>query len=257
MNYETLLIERHDRVALITLNRPQALNALNQTLLRELSDAVCQFDRDPEISVMVLTGSQKAFAAGADIKEMADKTFQEAYLEDFFSIADNIASRRKPIIAAVAGYALGGGCELAMLCDMIFAADNARFGQPEINLGVLPGIGGSQRLTRAVGKAKAMDLCLTGRQMNAEEAERAGLVARIIPLERLLQDTMDAAQLIAAKSLPSIMMNKECVNRAFEVGLREGLLFERRVFHSVFALNDQKEGMRAFVEKRAPVFTHN
>ncbi|GIZ13754.1 enoyl-CoA hydratase [Pseudomonas sp. NCCP-436] len=257
MTYETLLIERHDRVVLITLNRPQALNALNQTLLRELNEVVCQFDRDPEISVMVLTGSTKAFAAGADIKEMADKTFQEAYLEDFFTIADNIASRRKPIIAAVAGYALGGGCELAMLCDTIFAADNARFGQPEINLGVLPGIGGSQRLTRAVGKAKAMDMCLTGRQMHAEEAERAGLVSRIIPTDKLLEETLAAAQVIAAKSLPSVLMNKECVNRAFESSLREGLLFERRVFHSVFALDDQKEGMRAFVEKRPPVFKHS
>ena len=257
MHYETLLIERFERVALITLNRPEALNALNQTLLRELNDAVCAFDRDPQISVMLLTGSSKAFAAGADIKEMAERSFQQNYLDDFFALADSIAARRKPLLAAVAGYALGGGCELAMLCDLIYAADNARFGQPEINLGVLPGIGGSQRLTRAVGKAKAMDMCLTGRQMHADEAERAGLVARIFPVDQLLEQSLAAAQQIAKQSLPAILMNKECVNRAFESSLREGLLFERRVFHSVFALDDQKEGMRAFIEKRAPQFTHN
>ncbi len=256
MTYETLLIERHERVALITLNRPQALNALNQQLLHELHDAVISLDKDPSVGCMVLTGSSKAFAAGADIKEMVDKSFQEAYQEDFFTIADRIAACRKPLIAAVAGYALGGGCELAMLCDLIYAADNAKFGQPEINLGVLPGIGGSQRLTKAVGKAKAMDLCLTGRQMEAEEAERAGLVARIFPLDNLLEETLKAAASIANKSLPALMMNKECINRALETSLREGLLFERRVFHSVFALEDQSEGMRAFVEKRSPEFKH-
>lgn len=256
MNYETLLIERRERVALITLNRPQALNALNQQLLHELAEALTLLDRDPQIGCMVLTGSQKAFAAGADIKEMASLSFQDAYLQDFFSVADRLAARRKPLLAAVAGYALGGGCELALLCDTIFAADNARFGQPEINLGVLPGIGGSQRLTRAVGKAKAMDMCLTGRQMDAAEAERAGLVARVLPLAELLEKTLEAAAIIAGKSLPSVMMNKECVNRAFETSLHEGLLFERRVFHSVFALDDQKEGMTAFVEKRPPQFTH-
>jgi enoyl-CoA hydratase len=256
MSYETLLIERHDRVALITLNRPQALNALNQQLLYELHDVVTTLDKDPSVGCMVLTGSAKAFAAGADIKEMVEKSFQEAYLEDFFTTADRIAACRKPMIAAVSGYALGGGCELAMLCDIIYASDTAKFGQPEINLGVLPGIGGSQRLTKAVGKVKAMDMCLTGRQMGAEEAERAGLVARVFAADSLLEETLKAASNIANKSLPSVMMNKECVNRALETSLHEGLLFERRVFHSVFALDDQKEGMQAFVEKRAPVFKH-
>ncbi|EKM95573.1 enoyl-CoA hydratase/isomerase [Stutzerimonas degradans] len=255
MTFETLLVDIQDRVALITLNRPQALNALNSQLISELNAALGQLEANPEVGCIVLTGSAKAFAAGADIKEMADLNYPQIYLDDFFAEADRIASRRKPLIAAaVAGYALGGGCELALLCDMIYAADNARFGQPEINLGVLPGIGGTQRLTRAVGKAKAMDLCLTGRQMDAEEAERAGLVARIFPQESLLEETLKAARVIAEKSLPATMMVKESVNRAFETTLAEGIRFERRVFHSVFATADQKEGMAAFAEKRKPEF---
>ena len=257
MSFETLLVEVRDRVGLITLNRPQALNALNTQVLEELNQALDQFEKDPNIGCMVLTGSSKAFAAGADIKQMADLQYPQVYLDDFFSPADRIANRRKPLIAAVAGYALGGGCELAMICDFIYAADNARFGQPEINLGVLPGIGGTQRLTRALGKAKAMEMCLTGRQMGAEEAERAGLVARIIPVDQLLEETLKTAQVIAAKSLPSVMMTKECVNRVFETSLSEGVRFERRVFHSIFATADQTEGMQAFVEKRAPNFQNN
>ena len=254
MTFETLLVDIQDRVALITLNRPQALNALNSQLISELNQALGQLEANPEVGCIVLTGSAKAFAAGADIKEMADLNYPQIYLDDFFAEADRIASRRKPLIAAVAGYALGGGCELALLCDMIYAADNARFGQPEINLGVLPGIGGTQRLTRAVGKAKAMDLCLTGRQMDAQEAERAGLVARIFPQESLLEETLKAARVIAEKSLPATMMVKESVNRAFETTLAEGIRFERRVFHAVFATADQKEGMAAFAEKRKPEF---
>ena len=256
MSFETLLVEVRGRVGLITLNRPQALNALNTQVLDELNQALDQFEKDPDIGCMVLTGSSKAFAAGADIKQMADLQYPQVYLDDFFSPADRIANRRKPLIAAVAGYALGGGCELAMICDFIYAADNARFGQPEINLGVLPGIGGTQRLTRALGKAKAMEMCLTGRQMDAEEAERAGLVARIIPVDQLLEETLKTAQVIAAKSLPSVMMTKECVNRVFETSLSEGVRFERRVFHSVFATADQAEGMQAFVEKRTSNFQH-
>ena len=254
MEFETLLVEIQGRVALVTLNRPQALNALNGQLISELNQALGQLEANPQIGCIVLTGSAKAFAAGADIKEMAELTYPQIYLHDFFAEADRIATRRKPLIAAVAGYALGGGCELALMCDMIFAADNARFGQPEINLGVLPGIGGTQRLTRAIGKAKAMDLCLTGHQMDAEEAERAGLVARIFPQESLLEETLKAARTIAEKSLPATMMIKESVNRAFETTLAEGIRFERRVFHSVFATADQKEGMAAFSEKRKPDF---
>ncbi len=254
MEFETLLVEIQGRVALVTLYRPQALNALNGQLISELNQALGQLEANPQIGCIVLTGSAKAFAAGADIKEMAELTYPQIYLDDFFAEADRIATRRKPLIAAVAGYALGGGCELALMCDMIFAADNARFGQPEINLGVLPGIGGTQRLTRAVGKAKAMDLCLTGRQIDAEEAERAGLVARIFPQESLLEETLKAARTIAEKSLPATMMIKESVNRAFETTLAEGIRFERRVFHSVFATGDQKEGMAAFSEKRKPDF---
>ncbi|QJD60609.1 enoyl-CoA hydratase [Pseudomonas sp. gcc21] len=256
MSFETLLVEVRDRVGLITLNRPQALNALNTQVLDELNQALDQFEKDPDIGCMVLTGSSKVFAAGADIKQMADLQYPQVYLDDFFSPADRIANRRKPLIAAVAGYALGGGCELAMICDFIYAADNARFGQPEINLGVLPGIGGTQRLTRALGKAKAMEMCLTGRQMDAQEAERAGLVARIIPVDQLLEETLKTAKVIASKSLPSVMMTKECVNRVFETSLSEGVRFERRVFHSLFATADQTEGMQAFVEKRAPNFQH-
>lgn len=257
MSFETILVETHERVGLITLNRPQALNALNTQVLDELNQALDQFENDPQIGCMVLTGSSKAFAAGADIKEMVDLKYPQVFMDDFFSPADRIANRRKPLIAAVAGYALGGGCELAMICDFIYAADNARFGQPEINLGVLPGIGGTQRLTRALGKAKAMEMCLTGRQMDAQEAEQAGLVAKIIPVDQLLEETMKAAKLIAEKSLPSVMMTKECVNRVFETNLSEGVRFERRVFHSIFATEDQTEGMQAFVEKRKPNFKHN
>jgi enoyl-CoA hydratase len=256
MTFATLLTEVHGRVGLITLNRPEALNALNGQLIDELNQALDLFERDPQIGCMVLTGSSKAFAAGADIKEMAELRFPQIYLDDFFAPADRIASRRKPLIAAVAGYALGGGCELALMCDFIYAGDNARFGQPEINLGVLPGIGGTQRLTRALGKAKAMEMCLTGRQMGAAEAERAGLVARVFPVEQLLDETLKAAHLIAEKSLPSTLMIKESINRVFETSLREGVLFERRVFHSVFATADQKEGMNAFIEKRPARFQH-
>ncbi|MFS2156885.1 enoyl-CoA hydratase [Pseudomonas sp. Pseusp122] len=254
MTYETLLLEIQDKVALITLNRPQALNALNALLIRELNQVLDQLEADRTIGCIVLTGSAKAFAAGADIKEMAQLTYPQIYLDDLFCDSDRIAARRKPMIAAVAGFALGGGCELALMCDFILAADTARFGQPEIKLGVLPGMGGTQRLTRAVGKAKAMELCLTGRLMDAVEAERAGVVARIVPAADLLEEALKVAADIAAKSLPVAMMVKESVNRAFEVSLAEGVRFERRVFHSLFASHDQKEGMAAFIEKREAVF---
>ncbi|VVO21478.1 enoyl-CoA hydratase [Pseudomonas fluorescens] len=256
MQFETLLLEVHERVGLITLNRPKVLNALNTQLLAELNQALDHLEQDPAIGCMVITGSAKAFAAGADIKEMVDLTYPQVFLDDFFSIADRIASRRKPLIAAVAGYALGGGCELALMCDFIYAGDNARFGLPEITLGVLPGIGGTQRLPRAIGKAKAMEMCLTGRQMDAEEAERAGLVARIFPTDTLLLETLKTAHSIAEKSLPTAMFIKESINRAFESSLSEGVRFERRIFHSTFATADQKEGMAAFVEKRAARFKH-
>ncbi|MGX1744110.1 enoyl-CoA hydratase [Bosea sp. NPDC055353] len=254
MAYETILVETKGKVGLITLNRPQALNALNGQLIGEINQALDGFEKDAEIGCVVLTGSEKAFAAGADIKEMQSRIFPGTYLDDKFEDWDRIGRRRKPIVAAVAGFALGGGCELAMMCDFIIAADNAKFGQPEINLGVIPGAGGTQRLTKAVGKAKAMDLCLTGRMMNAEEAERSGLVARVVPLADLLTETLKAAEAIASKSLPSVMMAKESVERAFEVTLQEGLRFERRVFSSLFATADQKEGMSAFAEKRKPDF---
>jgi enoyl-CoA hydratase len=254
MTYETILVETRGRVGLITLNRPKALNALNSTLIGEVNAALDAFERDASIGCIVLTGSEKAFAAGADIKEMADLSFPQTYLDDFITSWDRVGARRKPIIAAVAGFALGGGCELAMMCDFIIAADNARFGQPEIKLGVMPGSGGTQRLTRAVGKAKAMDLCLTGRMMDVAEAERAGLVARIVPLADLLKEAMAAAEAIAGMSLPIAMMTKESVNRAFETTLAEGIRFERRVFHAMFATEDQKEGMAAFVEKRPAAF---
>ncbi|NBB09259.1 enoyl-CoA hydratase [Pseudomonas sp. SLFW] len=256
MAYETILKEINGRVALLTLNRPQALNALNAQLISELNHALDELERDRDIGCIVLTGSAKAFAAGADIKEMAELTYPQIYLDDLFSDSDRVASRRKPIIAAVSGFALGGGCELALMCDFILAADNARFGQPEIKLGVLPGMGGTQRLTRAVGKAKAMEMCLTGRMIDAEEAERSGLVARIVPQAQLLEEALKVAESIAAKSLPVAMMVKESVNRAFEVSLSEGIRFERRVFHSAFASADQKEGMAAFIEKREPSFKH-
>lgn len=254
MLYETLLIEVRDKVALITLNRPKALNALNARLIDELNHALDAVEADVSVGCIVLTGSDKAFAAGADIKEMVDLTYPQIYLDDLFRESDRVAARRKPMIAAVAGFALGGGCELALMCDFILAADNARFGQPEINLGVLPGMGGTQRLTRAVGKAKAMEMCLTGRLIDAQEAERAGLVSRVVPLEQLLDEALKVAAVIAEKSLPVAMMVKESVNRAFEVSLAEGIRFERRVFHASFASLDQKEGMQAFIEKRAADF---
>jgi enoyl-CoA hydratase len=252
--YETILTETRGRVGLITLNRPKALNALNSTVLAEVLSALTAFEADENVGAIVITGSEKAFAAGADIKEMQPKSFAEAYLEDFFAGWEGLTRIRKPIIAAVAGYALGGGCELAMMCDFILAADNAKFGQPEITLGVMPGMGGSQRLTRLVGKSKAMDMCLTGRMMDAAEAERSGLVSRIVPVADLLAEAMKSAEKIAGFSLPAVMMCKEAVNRAYETTLAEGLRLERRVFHSMFALADQKEGMAAFVEKRKPDF---
>ncbi|MEC4025091.1 enoyl-CoA hydratase [Pseudomonas fulva] len=254
MAFETILLDIHGKVGLITLNRPQALNALNAQIVSELNQALDQLERDPGIGCVVLTGSAKAFAAGADIKEMAELKYPQIYVDDLFSDADRIANRRKPIIAAVSGFALGGGCELAMMCDFILAGDNAKFGQPEINLGVLPGMGGTQRLTRAVGKAKAMELCLTGRLMGAEEAERSGLVARVVPQDELVQEALKVAATIAAKSIPVSMMVKESVNRAFEVTLSEGVRFERRVFHAAFSTEDQKEGMAAFIAKREAQF---
>ena len=256
MSFETLLIERRDRVALVTLNRPQALNALNSTVMRELSQLLSELQADASVGAVVLTGSEKAFAAGADIKEMQSLGFVDTYTGDFIGGWDHIAGFRKPFIAAVSGFALGGGCELAMMCDFIIASKSAKFGQPEITLGIIPGMGGSQRLTRAVGKAKAMDLCLTGRMMDAAEAESAGLVARVVEPERLLDEALEAAAKIASFSLPAVMMAKEAVNRAFEQTLGEGLRFERRLFHSLFATEDQKEGMAAFVEKRKPAFKH-
>jgi enoyl-CoA hydratase len=256
MAYETILVERHDRVGLVRLNRPQALNALNRQLLAELEAALADLDGGPDIGCIVVTGSEKAFAAGADIKEMAPKTYAEVLAEDLFASADRLARCRTPTIAAVSGFALGGGCELAMMADMIFAADTAKFGQPEIKLGVIPGIGGTQRLVRAVGKAKAMDLCLTGRMMDAKEAEAAGLVARVIPAAQLLDETLSAAKTIAGFSQPSLMLCKEAIHRGFETSLAEGVRFERRAFHSLFATHDQKEGMAAFIEKRAPNFMH-
>jgi enoyl-CoA hydratase len=252
--YETILTETRGRVLLITLNRPKALNAINAQLTREVIRAATEADADPAIGCIVLTGSAKAFAAGADIKEMQHATYAEMYAGDRFADWDRFVAVRKPIIAAVAGYALGGGCELAMMCDIILAADTAQFGQPEIKLGVMPGIGGSQRLTRFVGKAKAMEMCLTGRMMDAAEAERSGLVSRVIAADRLLDEALKAAETIASMSLPIVMMTKEAVNRSYETTLTEGIRFERRVFHAMFATKDQKEGMAAFVEKRPPRF---
>ncbi|MEX0953835.1 MAG: enoyl-CoA hydratase [Rhizobiaceae bacterium] len=254
MAYETIMTETRGKVGLITLHRPNALNALNTTLMREVIEAASHFDKDAKVGTIVITGSEKAFAAGADIKEMQPKSYMDAFLEDFFADWDALSRVRKPIIAAVAGYALGGGCELAMMCDFIIAADNAKFGQPEITLGVIPGMGGSQRLTRFVGKSKAMDMCLTGRMMDAKEAERSGLVSRVVPLNDLIEETLKAADKIADLSLPSVILAKEAVNRAYETTLAEGLRFERRVFHSLFATEDQKEGMTAFTEKRSPGF---
>ncbi len=255
MTYANIIVETRGKVGLITLNRPKALNALNDNLIDEVGAALDSFEADEDIGCIVLTGSEKAFAAGADIGVMAGWDFMDVYKANYISRNwDRIARCRKPVVAAVAGFALGGGCELAMMCDMIYAADTAKFGQPEIKLGILPGSGGTQRLPRAVGKAKAMDMCLTARFIDAQEAERAGLVARIVAADKLLEETLAAAAAIAGFSLPVVMMIKESVNRAYESSLQEGLLFERRTFHSAFALADQKEGMAAFVEKRKPVF---
>jgi len=254
MAYETILVETRGKVALVTLNRPKALNALNAAVLADLLAALKGFDADPAIAASVITGSERAFAAGADIKEMASMDYVDAYLDDTFSGWEEFARTRKPVIAAVAGYALGGGCELAMMCDFIVAADTAKFGQPEITLGVMPGMGGSQRLARFVGKSKAMDMVLTGRMMDAAEAERCGLVSRVVPAADLVEEALKAAAKIAEFSLPAVMMAKEAVNRSFETTLAEGLRFERRLFHSMFALEDQKEGMAAFTEKRPPRF---
>jgi enoyl-CoA hydratase len=254
MTYEHILVETRGKVGLIRLNRPAALNALNTKLKAELSAAIDGYEADANIGCIVITGSDKAFAAGADIKEMVDKSFIDAFMGNFAGTWDRTAHARKPIVAAVAGFALGGGCELAMQCDLIIAADNAKFGQPEIKLGVIPGIGGTQRLTRAVGKAKAMDLILTGRMMDAAEAERAGLVARVVPAANLMDEAMKVAETIASMSLPSLLAAKEAINRAFETSLAEGVRFERRVFHALFATEDQKEGMAAFIAKRPPKF---
>ncbi len=254
MTYENIIVETRGAVGFITLNRPQALNALNSELIADLNRALDVFEADANIGCIVLTGSQKAFAAGADIKEMQSKTYMDAYLGDFVRKWERLGETRKPVIAAVAGFALGGGCEMAMMCDFIIAADTAKFGQPEINLGVMPGAGGTQRLTRLVGKSKAMEMCLTGRMMDAEEAERAGLVSRVVAADQLLDEAIKVAETIAGKSLPIVMMTKESVNRAYETTLSEGIRFERRVFHAMFATEDQTEGMAAFVEKRKPDF---
>ncbi|MGY2743962.1 enoyl-CoA hydratase [Arthrobacter sp. UYCu723] len=254
--YANILVERRGRVGLVTLNRPEALNALNKATMDELVAAVTALDADPQVGAVVVTGSAKAFAAGADIKEMQSKGYMDMYAADWFRGWEDFTRLRIPVVAAVSGFALGGGCELAMMCDFIIAGDNAKFGQPEINLGVLPGMGGSQRLTRAVGKAKAMDMILTGRFMDAEEAERSGLVSRVVAAADVVEEALKAAGVIASKSKPVAMVAKEAVNAAFETGLAQGVLFERRVFHSLFATEDQKEGMAAFSEKRQPEFNH-
>jgi enoyl-CoA hydratase len=255
MTYQNILVKTEGPVGVITLNRPKALNALNRALMDEVGQALVAFEADAAVRCIVITGSEKAFAAGADITEMAGKGYMDVYKEDFITANWETVTRiRKPVIAAVAGYALGGGCEFAMMCDFIIAADTAKFGQPEINLGVMPGAGGTQRLTRFVGKSKSMEMCLTGRMMDAAEAERAGLVSRVVPAAELMAETMKAANKIAEMSAPSVMMIKEAVNRAYETTLAEGVRFERRVFHSLFATEDQKEGMKAFVDKRKPSF---
>jgi enoyl-CoA hydratase len=256
MTTQTIIVERRGRVGIVRLNRPQALNALNATLRNELLGAVEAFDADADVGCILLTGSDKAFAAGADIKEMADKSYIDIFRADYAADYERLTRVRKPVIAAVAGFALGGGCELAMMCDLIIAADDAKFGQPEIKLGIIPGIGGTQRLARAVGKAKAMDLILTGRMMDAAEAERSGLVARVVPAARLMEEAIKVAETIAAMSQPSLLAAKEAVNRSFETSLAEGVRFERRVFHALFATKDRKEGMAAFVEKRPPRFVN-
>ncbi|KJX74637.1 enoyl-CoA hydratase [Mycobacterium lepromatosis] len=256
MKYDTILVDRDQRIGIITLNRPQALNALNSQMMNEVTNAAKELDNDPNVGAILVTGSPKAFAAGADIKEMASLTFIDAFDADFFASWGKLATVRTPMIAAVAGYALGGGCELAMMCDLLIAADTAKFGQPEIKLGVLPGMGGSQRLTRAIGKAKAMDLILTGRTIDAAEAERSGLVSRVVLADDLLPEAKAVATTISQMSRSATRMAKEAVNRAFESTLSEGLLYERRLFHSTFVTDDQSEGMAAFIEKRAPEFTH-
>lgn len=257
MAFECILTEKDGSVAIVTLDRPEALNAFNRKLMDELTVALSTFDADDDIGCIVITGSEKAFAAGADIKEMAEKSYMDVFMEDLITANWEEATRcRKPIIAAVAGYALGGGCELAMMCDFILAAENAKFGQPEITIGTMPGAGGTQRMARFIGKAKTMEMCLTGRMMDAEEAERCGLVSRIVPTSELKGEAIKVAKQIAGFSRPSTMLTKESVNRAFETTLSEGVRFERRVFHSTFATDDQKEGMAAFVEKRKPSFKH-
>jgi enoyl-CoA hydratase len=255
MKFENIIVEVHDAVGLIRLNRPKALNALNSALISELNVALDGFEKDRVIGALVLTGSEKAFAAGADIKELQALTYMDAYLSDTIASWERLSYFRKPAIAAVAGFALGGGCELAMMCDYILAAENAKFGQPEIKLGIMPGAGGTQRLARAVGKAKAMEMCLTGRLMDAREAEKAGLVARIVPADKLIEEAMAAAKSIADKSLPIAMQIKDCINSSQEMTLTQGVKFERRNFHAAFATQDQKEGMAAFIEKRAPRFS--
>jgi enoyl-CoA hydratase len=255
MAYENILVETRGRVGLIVLNRPKALNALNAALIADLGRALDAFEANDEVGAIVLTGSDRAFAAGADIKEMAGKSYMDVYVEDFITRGwERITTCRKPIIAAVAGYALGGGCEIAMMCDFILAADTAKFGQPEITIGTIPGAGGTQRLTRYVGKSKAMEMCLTGRNMDADEAERSGLVSRVVPADQLVAEAVKTAEKIATMSRPIAMLAKEAVNRAYETTLAEGIRFERRLFHSTFATEDQKEGMAAFVEKRVPQF---
>lgn len=254
MSYETILVETKGKVGIVRLNRPQALNALNTQVQKDMTVALDAFEADANIMCVIITGSEKAFAAGADIKEMQSKTYMDAFMGNFAADWDRVARMRKPVIGAVAGFALGGGCELAMMCDFIIAADNAKFGQPEIKLGVIPGIGGTQRLTRAIGKAKAMDLNLTGRMMDAAEAERSGLVARIVPLASLMDEAMKAAEAIAGMSMVALMVAKEAVDIAFETTLHQGIAFERRTFHALFATHDQKEGMAAFVEKRPAKF---
>ena len=257
MAYENIIAEKKGRVGLITLNRPKALNALSAGLIADLGAALDEFEADDDIGAIVLTGSEKAFAAGADIKEMQDQTYMDVYLGDFISKGwERVSTCRKPVIAGVAGYALGGGCEVAMMADIIIAADSAKFGQPEVTIGTMPGSGGTQRLSRFTGKSKAMDMCLTGRMMDAEEAERAGLVSRVVPAADLLDEVMKTADRIAEMSRPIVLMIKESVNRAYETTLSEGVRFERRLFHSTFATDDQKEGMAAFVEKRQPKFRH-
>ncbi len=255
MTYKFVLFEKVGKVGIITLNRPEALNALSEGLIQDLGECLERCEADPTLHCIVLMGSEKAFAAGADIKEMQSKTYMEAYMGDFITKGwEKVSSCRKPIIAGVSGYALGGGCEIAMMCDVIIASETAKFGQPEVSIGTMPGAGGTQRLTRSIGKSKAMDMCLTGRIMEADEAERAGLISRVVPVDKLREEVLLVAQKIASYSLPDVMMIKESVNRAFETSLSEGLRFERRLFHSTFALEDQKEGMRAFLEKRPPVF---